>query len=128
MTTLPENRRIMYLCAWLAFFCLLAALITSCSPYAAMSTTVDTTPTAAPSVTTTAANVNKSLQTPTTTPPACKVIAYTLYMRTGAGMSNSVKQILYKGDRVTVIARRGDWLQIETARRVRGWVYQTYCK
>jgi uncharacterized protein YgiM (DUF1202 family) len=125
MTTIAENRKIMQAVAWFMGACILAAILTSCSPYAAMSPIGDT-PTPAPSVTATEKgnNVVTFLATPR---PSCTVTAYTLNMRAGAGMRYAVKQILERGEIVTVI-RRGDWLKIETPQRVTGWVYGKYCQ
>jgi uncharacterized protein YgiM (DUF1202 family) len=124
MTTIPENRKLMYFVMYFLAACVVLALLTSCSPYAAIETNWSQTPTATASMTATVTNVTLS-PTPL---PSCTVTAYTLNMRTGAGMSYAVKWILEQGDRLQIAATAGDWLKIETAGHVTGWIHSHYCK
>jgi hypothetical protein len=63
----PETeRRIIYGASWLIAACVIAAVLTSCSPHAAMDTNVPS-PAPAPSVTATAEGFEK-VQNPTATP------------------------------------------------------------
>jgi SH3-like domain-containing protein len=126
MTTIPENRKLMYFVMYFLAACIVLALLTSCSPYAAMSEISDTA-TATASMTATVLHPNLGNSTPPP-PPSCTVTAYTLNMRTGAGMSYAVKWILEQGDRLQIAATAGDWLKIETAQHVTGWIHSHYCK
>ena len=108
---------------WFIATCLLAAILTSCSPYVAKPAVVDH-PTPAPSRTPTAARM---VAVATTTPrPSCTVTAYTLNLRTGAGMSYAVRDVLHKGERLQVIAR-GAWLKVSTG-KVTGFIFGRWCQ
>jgi uncharacterized protein YgiM (DUF1202 family) len=48
-------------------------------------------------------------------------------MRSGAGMSYNVKQILNQGDALQVIEPAGDWLKVST-RNSTGFIYSRYCE
>jgi uncharacterized protein YgiM (DUF1202 family) len=114
----------MYFVMYFLAACVVLALLTSCSPYAAIETNWSQTPTATASMTATVTNVTLS-PTPL---PSCTVTAYTLNMRTGAGMQHAVKWILEHGDRLQIAATAGEWLKIETAGHVTGWIHSHYCK
>jgi uncharacterized protein YgiM (DUF1202 family) len=127
MTTIPENRKLMYFVMYFLAACVVLALLTSCSPYAAIETNWSQTPTATASMTATAKS--SPMGELTATPlPSCTVTAYTLNMRAGAGMQHAVNQILHNGDRLEIIRHAGDWLKIETAQHVTGWIHSHYCK
>jgi uncharacterized protein YgiM (DUF1202 family) len=126
MTTIPENRKLMYFVMYFLAACVVLALLTSCSPYVATEPRFSTA-TATASMTATLGG--SIVEPPTPTPlPSCTVTAYTLNMRTGAGMSYAVNQILEHGDRLEIIRHAGDWLKIETAGHVTGWIHSHYCK
>lgn len=123
MTTIRENRKIMQALAWFIAACVIIAALTSCSPYAAQIATG--TPTAAPSVTATVLQLHDG--TATTTPrPSCTVTG-TVYLRPSASRAGEPLDVLRAG-RVLAVIERGDWLKVETAQRVTGWVYGRYCR
>ena len=118
MIDIRTEKKLFSIVLW--FLCLSAFLIllTSCSPYAAMPATP--TPTQAATATAT--------PEPTPTPrPTCTVNAGSVYLRRGAGMSYAVKQVLHKGDVLTVLFRGKYWLKVETDQNVTGWVAKKYC-
>jgi uncharacterized protein YgiM (DUF1202 family) len=130
MTTIPENRRMFYPVMYLLIVCVIAAALTSCSPYASnpSANQHQGSPTPAPSVTATPLDLSPVTNQEPTPRPSCTVTAYTLNMRTGAGMRHAVKDILHNGERVQILSRPADWLKVETAQRVTGWVYGKYIK
>jgi uncharacterized protein YgiM (DUF1202 family) len=124
MTTLKENRNIMQALAWFIAACVIAAALLGCAPVIAMEAE---TPTAAPSMTATNNRLNLDTYTPTPR-PACTVTAYALNFRAGPGTRYEVLQILYSGDVLQISLRHENWLKVETAQRVTGWVYGRYCR
>jgi hypothetical protein len=124
MTTIPQNRRIMYAVSYFVALCVIAAALLGCSPYAARIATE--TPTAAPSVTATEQFITGDKLTPTPR-PHCTVTAYTLNMRRAGRMTAAVKQILYNGDTLQVIRHAGEWLKVSTGTAT-GFIYSAYCR
>jgi uncharacterized protein YgiM (DUF1202 family) len=125
MIDIRTNKKLCSAFIWFTAACALVILMTSCSPYAATEQ-LFSTPTPAPSMT---AEKVTTLLPSTPAPPACTVTAYTLNLRSGPGTRHAVTQILYSGEAVTVLSLRKDnWLKIETAAGVRGWVYSRYCQ
>jgi uncharacterized protein YgiM (DUF1202 family) len=119
------ERRIVYCALWLFVACVIVIALTSCSPYL-----VEKIPqgTATPTITATVtAFVKFDKPSPTPAPLACIVNAGTVYLREGAGMIHAAIDVLHKGERLQVISG-GDWLNVETAQRVTGWVYGRYCQ
>ena len=102
--------------------CTLAFIVSGCSPFDGLQVP---TSTATTEPTPTILSIKPSV-TPSPTPQTCTVTAYTLNMRTGPSMTSAVKQILTRGERVTVI-RRGDWLKVST-RTATGFIYSRYCE
>jgi uncharacterized protein YgiM (DUF1202 family) len=118
------EKKIFDFTAWFMAGFTLLVILTSCSPYAAMSAIADT-PTPAPSMTGTA-KVEQLYNSPTPR-PSCVVTAYTLNMRSAGTMSARVIQILERGEALTVL-HGGAWLKVSTAGNVTGWVYGKYCR
>lgn len=54
------------------------------------------------------------------------VTASTLNVRTGPSTSYSVFHLLYRGNRVTVIGKQGDWYKIQLSNGKTGWVSSLY--
>jgi uncharacterized protein YgiM (DUF1202 family) len=124
MTTLTTNRKLFNVVMWFIAACMIAVILTSCSPYAVTGDTVSPVQTPAATVAQLLLRSNNLTPTPL---PSCVVTAYTLYMRAGAGMSHAVIDVLHNGDVLEVI-RSGEWLKVITPQRVTGWVYSRYCQ
>ena len=60
--------------------------------------------------------------------PRGSVTASVLNIRQGAGASFAVVGQLRQGESVTLLDERGDWLQVQTAAGVTGWVAARYVK
>jgi uncharacterized protein YgiM (DUF1202 family) len=118
------EKKIFDFTAWFMAGLVLLILLTSCSPLARYEDPLTATPSAT-------ATLTKPNNSATPSPITCTIATGyergTVNMRAGAGMSYAVKQILTQGEAVTIL-ERGDWLKIETAQRVTGWVYGKYCK
>ncbi|MCL4559248.1 MAG: SH3 domain-containing protein [Chloroflexi bacterium] len=67
---------------------------------------------------------------PTAVPqgPSAVVTSDPLNLRLGPGVDYPVVQLLYIGDKVSVVGRstNGDWLVVKTAAGTEGWVYSSY--
>ena len=76
-----------------------------------------------PTLSTSATDARPSQQGPRGT-----VTASVLNLRQGAGASFAVTGQLRQGESVTLLDERGDWLQVQTAAGVTGWVAAKYVK
>lgn len=104
--------------------CILAFIVSGCSSAfdGLQVPTASTQPTATRTARIpTATNTILSIE-----PEVCTVTAYTLNLRAGPSMSHAVKQILHKGQTLTVI-RHGAWLKVST-RGATGFIYGRFCK
>ena len=108
----------------LVLISVLLAMLTSCSAAVPIPTTPTVSATSATGVTATHSNLESSTPPPY---PICTVTAGSVYLRSGSGMSFEVKKVLHRGDLLQVLAR-GEWLKVQTAQRVIGWVYGRYCQ
>jgi uncharacterized protein YraI len=123
MTTISENRKLFHAVMYFLIACILAALMTSCSPYASQVTVTETV-TASPSVTATATAQPAKVQA--TPRPSCRVSGQTVYLRKGAGMSYAVITVLRAGE-VLQIRERGAWLRVSTGKAT-GFIFGRYCQ
>jgi hypothetical protein len=124
MTTLKENRNIMQALAWFIAACVIAAVLLGCSPYAELSTNVDT-PTPAPSVTATAELLTHGTVEPTPRPTTCRVSG-TVYLRADPSRARAPLAVLRAGQSLEVI-QRGAWLKVSTGTAT-GFIYSAYCR
>ena len=125
------EKRIFDLSLWLLSVTVLLMLLTSCNPYAGL-----TTPTQAPTVTATAQpGLTPNQVVPSPTPQTCTVSTNipqgSLNIRAGAGIGFAVLEVLHEGQILTLThqpARTG-WIEV-TAGNVTGWINSAYayCK
>jgi hypothetical protein len=120
-----NEKRIFDFVIWLIAVCLLAVILTSCSPYQGLQIGT-ATEAAAPTMATTDQEALLSVATPSAALSTCTLDAGTVYLRKGAGMSYAVIKVLRAGQVLTVI-ERGTWLKV-IARHLTGYVYSKSCK
>jgi uncharacterized protein YgiM (DUF1202 family) len=105
--------------------CIVLAILTSCSPLAAVPTS---SPTPSPSPTVTAT------QSEVTTPSPVETCTVTtgydngrLNFRSGPGTQYAVLRLLSEGD-VLQIVMRGAWLRVSTRENLTGYINGNYCQ
>ena len=122
MTTITENRRLFYAVMYFVVACVIAAALMGCSPYAALP--MGNTPTPAPSMTATAANVSNWTQTPTPR-PSCVTVG-SLNVRSQPGTAARVLFTLRPGEAVTVL-QAGAWHKVQAGNRP-GYINSKFCE
>jgi Bacterial SH3 domain len=120
------EEKIFNACIWFIAVCVLAAILTSCSLYAAPSATATPAPTMTERVLR-----QDAKPTPTPQPITCTVTTGyqngAVNFRTTPSTGAEVLRVLHEGERLQVI-ERGAWLNVLTRDNQAGFIYAKYCQ
>jgi uncharacterized protein YgiM (DUF1202 family) len=126
MTDEKFSQRVFDIALWVFCGLALLVLLTGCMEMPSQPVTV----TPVPSMTRTAQPSPSLTASPL---PSCKVSTGIdtgrLNIRTGAGVSYAVLQVLHEGDVLTIEGgQAGNWIKVVTRDSLTGWINSNYCR